>query len=132
MLLGVATFAVGMVVLVTMAQLGAGTAWLILLLMFNGFGQGMVIPLSLNTILSSMETAQVGVGAGAVMTIQAMGDAVGVTTVGVLLFSLLSQVERTEGAVLADAVAHAAHYGHAFALATLYDVAVTVLLFVLS
>lgn len=93
LLLGVAIFAVGMVVLATMAQLGAGTAWLILPLMLNGFGQGMVIPLSLNTILSGVETAQAGMGAGTVTTMQAVGNAVGVTVVGVLLFSLLGQVE---------------------------------------
>ena len=76
LLLGVAIFAVGMVVLATMAQLGAGTAWLILPLMLNGFGQGMVIPLSLNTILSGVETAQAGMGAGTVTTMQAVGNAV--------------------------------------------------------
>ena len=117
-----------------MAQLGAGTAWLILPLMLNGFGQGMVIPLSLNTILSGVETAQAGMGAGTVTTMQAVGNAVGVTVVGVLLFSLLGQVEGADGAVTADAAAHAAHaahYGHAFALATLYNVAATVLSFVL-
>ncbi|MCL6455505.1 MAG: MFS transporter, partial [Ralstonia pickettii] len=131
LLLGVATFAVGMVVLATMAQLGAGTAWLILPLMLNGFGQGMVIPLSLNTILSGVETAQAGMGAGTVTTMQAVGNAVGVTVVGVLLFSLLGQVEGADGAVAAEAATHAAHYGHAFALATLYNVAATVLSFVL-
>ncbi|MGN6259773.1 MAG: MFS transporter [Ralstonia sp.] len=131
LLLGVAIFAVGMVVLAAMAQLGAGTAWLILPLMLNGFGQGMVIPLSLNTILSGVETAQAGMGAGTVTTMQAVGNAVGVTVVGVLLFSLLGQVDGADGAVAMDAATHAAHYGHAFALATLYNVGATILSFVL-
>ena len=73
-------------------------------------------------------------GTGTVTTMQAVGNAVGVTVVGVLLFSLLGQVEGADGTVSADAAAHAAHaahYGHAFALATLYNVAATVLSFVL-
>jgi EmrB/QacA subfamily drug resistance transporter len=124
LLLGVAIFAVGLVLLATMAQAGTATAWLVVPLVLSGFGQGMVIPLSLNTILSSVETAQAGMGAGTVTTMQAVGNAVGVTVVGVLLFSLLGHVD---GADAVDATTHAAHYGHAFALATLYNVGATVL-----
>jgi len=124
LLLGVAIFAVGLVLLATMARAGAATAWLVVPLVLSGFGQGMVIPLSLNTILSSVETAQAGMGAGTVTTMQAVGNAVGVTVVGVLLFSLLGHVD---GADAVDAATHAAHYGHAFALATLYNVGATVL-----
>lgn len=121
-------FAVGLVLLTAMAQAGAPTAWLLVPLVLNGFGQGMVIPLSLNTILSSVETAQAGMGAGTVTTMQAVGNAVGVTVVGVLLFSLLGQVD---GADAVGSAAHAAHYGHAFVLATLYNVGATVLALVL-
>lgn len=127
LLLGMALFSVGVVLLAAMAQTGAGNAWLIVPLMVSGFGQGMVIPLSLNTILSTVETAQAGMGAGTVTTMQAVGNAVGVTVVGVLLFSLLG----TDGTEAADAATHAAHYGHAFALAMLYNVAATVLALVL-
>ncbi|PLT20430.1 MULTISPECIES: MFS transporter [Ralstonia] len=126
LLLGMALFAVGIVVLATMAQTGSANAWLLVPLVVSGFGQGMVIPLSLNTILSTVETAQAGMGAGTVTTMQAVGNAVGVTVVGVLLFSLLG----ADGSETADAAAHAAHvarYGHAFALAMLYNVAATVL-----
>ncbi|CAJ0800538.1 Multidrug resistance protein Stp [Ralstonia condita] len=128
LLLGVAIFAIGLVLLAAMAQAGAPTAWFILPLVLNGFGQGMVIPLSLNTILSSVETAQAGMGAGTVTTMQAVGNAVGVTVVGVLLFSLLGHVDGTDAA---SPAAHAAHYGHAFALATLYNVGATVVALVL-
>lgn len=53
------------------------------------------------------------------------------TVVGVLLFSLLGRMEGVEGAVSAGAAAHAVYYDHAFALATLRNVAATVLSFVL-
>lgn len=91
----------------------------------------MVIPLSPSTILSGVETAQVGMDAGIVTIIQTVGNAVGMTVVDMLLFLLLGQAERAEGAMLANAVAHVAHYGHTFAPATLYNVTATVLSFVL-
>jgi hypothetical protein len=55
---------------------------------------------------------------------------VGVTVVGVLLFSLLG-ADGTEAADAAAHAAHAARYGHAFALAMLYNVAATVLALIL-
>ena len=125
LLLGTAIFGVGLILLSTMAQAGTVIPLLIVPLMLNGFGQGMVIPLSLNTILSSVETAQAGMGAGTVTTMQAVGNAVGVTVVGVLLFSLLGQVDGGSTA------AHAAHHGHAFALAMLYNVGASALALVL-
>jgi hypothetical protein len=100
-------------------------------LVLNGFGQGMVLPLSLNTILSGVQASQAGMGAGAVTTMQAVGNAVGVTVVGVLLFSLLGHVEGGSAVDAVDAAAHVARYGHAFALATLYNVGATALAFVL-
>ncbi|WP_296224672.1 MFS transporter [Ralstonia sp. UBA689] len=127
LLLGVAIFAVGLILLSTMAQAGTAVALLIVPLVLNGFGQGMVIPLSLNTILSSVDTAQAGMGAGTVTTMQAVGNAVGVTVVGVLLFSLLGPAEGNSMADAMGSAAHAARYGHAFALATLYNVGATVL-----
>ncbi|MEW1780884.1 MFS transporter [Arthrobacter sp. NPDC080086] len=126
--LGMALFAGGLALLATMAQAGASNAWLLVPLVIGGFGQGMVLPLSLNTILSSVDTAQAGMGAGTVTTMQAVGNAVGVTVVGVLLFSLLGHVEGAEGV---DAASHAAHYDHAFAMAMLYNVAATVVALVL-
>jgi purine nucleoside permease len=40
-------------------------------------------------------------------------------------------VDGVDGAAAVDATTHATHYGHAFALATLYNVGATVLAFVL-
>ena len=131
LLLGVAIFTVGLTVSATVAQAGGPLPLLMVALVLNGFGQGMVLPLSLNTILSGVQASQAGMGAGAVTTMQAVGNAVGVTVVGVLLFSLLGHVEGGSAVDAVDAAAHVARYGHAFALATLYNVGATALAFVL-
>ena len=62
---------------------------------------------------------------------QAVGNAVGVTVVGVLLFSLLGHVEGGSTATAVGPAEQVVRYGHAFALATLYNVGATVLAFVL-
>lgn len=59
---------------------------LVVSLILNGAGQGLVIPLALNTILSRVRVDQAGLGAGTVSTMQIVGTSVGVAIVGVFSF----------------------------------------------
>lgn len=112
-LIGVLVFAVGLVLSIAAGFGAEGMPLLITSLIFNGFGQGMVIPLALNFILSSVDEAQAGMASGMVGTMQTVGTTVGVAIVGVLLFSMLGS---DVGANVA-----AASYPHAFASATIYN-----------
>jgi len=117
LLLGVAVFATGL----GLAVVAGATApdhlrLMILALILNGAGQGLVIPLALHTILSGVREDQAGMGSGIVSTLQIVGTAVGVAIVGVLFFSLL----RSAGPVSPPMRARV--YGHALALATGYNV----------
>lgn len=98
---------------------------MILSLILNGLGQGIVIPLAFNTILSGIRDDQAGMGAGVLSTMQTIGTSVGVTIVGVLLFSLIEHA-TTASSLLTHQV-----YGHALAIATIYNVVAAILSFVL-
>ncbi|OZI34658.1 MFS transporter [Bordetella genomosp. 10] len=108
--------------------------WLSLSVAVNGLGQGLVIPLALNALLGLVRDEQAGVAAGAVGTLQTVGTSVGVTIVGMLLFSALDHGADGGGAMRLPAVLPAAEeasqtaarYGHALAHATLaYNIPAT-------
>ncbi|MEC5319953.1 MFS transporter [Brenneria populi subsp. brevivirga] len=89
----------------------AALGWLALALILNGFGQGMAIPAALGSLLGRVRDSQAGVAAGLVSTLQALGNATGVTIVGVILFAQLARVPGES----------ASEYGAALAWATLYN-----------
>ncbi|MGO4683530.1 MFS transporter [Hyphomicrobium sp. 2TAF46] len=95
---------------------------LIVSLILNGAGQGLVIPLALNATLSRVREDQAGMGSGMVSTMQIVGTSVGVAIVGVLFFSVIHQA--------GELVTATRTYGHALAQATVYNVVVVTLSFV--
>jgi MFS family permease len=126
LLIGVAVFASGLVLSVVAALLTPGNLTLLIVsLISNGAGQGIVIPLALNTILSGVSEAQAGMGSGTVSTMQTIGTSVGVAIVGILFFSLANP-EVTVAPEL-----HSTLYGHAFAIATIYNVVAALVSFIL-
>jgi MFS family permease len=126
LLIGVAVFASGLVLSVVAALLTPGNLTLLIVsLILNGAGQGIVIPLALNTILSGVSEAQAGMGSGTVSTMQTIGTSVGVAIVGILFFSLANP-EVTVAPEL-----HSTLYGHAFAIATIYNVVAALVSFIL-
>lgn len=86
-------------------------------LLLNGFGQGVVIPLALNALLGQVRDDQAGAASGVVSTLQTVGTSVGVMLVGVLFFSSLSHSVAVGGVA----------YGHALASATFYNIAASLL-----
>ena len=98
---------------------------LIVSLVLNGAGQGTVIPLALYTILNSVDETQAGMGSGAVSTMQLVGTSVGVTIVGILFFSLIGSASG-DVTPIRDTV-----YGHAFSVATIYNLAATFVSFLM-
>lgn len=116
LLSGVAIFACGLALAIVAGAVAPDNPpLLIAAVVFNGLGQGLVIPLALNTILSGVREDQVGMGSGVVSTMQIVGTAVGVAIVGVLFFSLIRQ-----SAPLTPDMRPIV-YGHALALATVYN-----------
>lgn len=97
------------------------TPLLIASLMLNGLGQGLVIPLATNAILSGVRPDQAGGSSGVLVTVQVIGNVIGVTVVGVLFFSVLDRAPTP----FTDTRPFV--YGQAFATATLYDLAAAVL-----
>lgn len=89
----------------------------------QGLGQGIVLPLLLNKILSTISSEEAGMASGAFSTMQIAGSAFGVTIVGAVLFSML---ERIGGkAVSADLAANV--YREAFSIASIYNLIAVVL-----
>jgi MFS family permease len=126
LLIGVAVFASGLALSVVAGLLAPDNlALLIVSLILNGAGQGIVIPLALNTILSSITEAQAGMGSGTVGTMQTVGASLGVAIVGILFFSLANP-EVTVAPELRTTL-----YGHAFAIATIYNVVAALVSFIL-
>lgn len=118
LLAGVLIFAAGVALsAVTAAIQPDNLPLLIVSLVLNGVGQGMVIPLAFNAILGAVGDEQAGMASGTLSTFQVVGTSTGVAVVGVLLFSTLGS------AGLAAGRDSAALYGHALALATLYNIA---------
>jgi MFS family permease len=118
LLFGVLTFSAGLALsAVTAATAPANMSLLIVSLILNGVGQGIVIPLAFNFILSGVREQQVGQGSGTLTTMQTIGTSVGVAIVGVLLFSLVETHKAS------SVNAQLLGYAHGFAVATLYNVA---------
>jgi MFS family permease len=117
LLIGTAVFAMGLGLSVA-AGLWApdNLSLLTVSLIMNGAGQGIVIPLALNTILSGVSEGQAGMGSGTVNTMQTIGTSTGVAIVGILFFSLANP----EVTVVPEIRIRL--YGHAFAVATTYNV----------
>lgn len=90
-------------------------------LIFNGFGQGLTIPLALNANLSTVPEAQAGLASGMVGTMQTLGAAFGVAIVGVLFFGELQGAETTTF----DAKARL--FGRALGTATYFNLCATAL-----
>jgi MFS family permease len=135
LLLGIAVFGAGLALSAVVAMHAPhATAWLVLSLVLNGAGQGIVIPLALNALLSNVSNEQAGMAAGAVSTLQTVGTSVGVTVVGVVLFTVLAHAGTTpsSGTAFGTALTHgpgiepAFAYGRALAWATLYNIAASV------
>jgi MFS family permease len=121
LLIGITIFASGLAMsIVAGAVAPDNLPLLIVSLILNGTGQGIVIPLALNTILSGIEEAQAGMGSGTVGTMQTIGASFGVTVVGILFFSLVGP-DVTPAPEL-----RSMHYGHAFAVATIYNVVASI------
>lgn len=121
LLLGIGTFFIGLALSVLVAFL-APTSILLLVtsLIFNGFGQGLTIPLTLNANLSTVSEAQAGMASGMVGTMQTLGAAFGVAIVGVIFFAELSDPQ-------ALMLARSSLYGHALGTATCFNLCATAL-----
>lgn len=115
--LGMGIFGFGLLIAVIDGFVG-GERWaLTISVILQGFGQGIIIPLLLNMVLSTVANSEAGMASGVFSTTQTAGSAFGVTIVGVILFGIS---DGSGGGV----------YGTAFAVATLYNlVAVTLGLF---
>ncbi|NTG48016.1 MFS transporter [Agrobacterium rhizogenes] len=122
--LGMAVFAAGLLTAV-LSDLAVGHYILTLSasVILQGLGQGIVIPLLLNMILSTVSSEEAGMASGAFSTMQIAGSAFGVSIVGAILFSVLEHIRET--AVLAHPAAKA--YGEAFSIAGIYNLIAIVL-----
>ena len=117
LLAGVLVFTAGLALCaVTAATRPDSLALLIAALVLNGAGQGLAIPLAFNAILGAVSDEQAGMASGALSTLQVVGTSTGVAVVGVLMFTALGDPAT------AAAAGSAALYGHALALATLYNI----------
>ncbi|WP_394821589.1 MFS transporter [Pendulispora albinea] len=122
LLLGVLVFTTGLgLSVIAGAVAPEDRALVISSLVLNGAGQGLVIPLALEAVLSRVGDEHAGMGAGALTTMQVVGSSVGVALVGVLFFSMIGE------AGAAPAGLRAVIYGHAFAKATLYNIAASLM-----
>lgn len=126
-LIGMAIFAAGLVlsILVDLHEPYRDMV-LGLSLVLIGLGQGIVIPVFLNAILSTVSDDEVGMASGIYTTISTAGAAVGVALVGIIFFGVLDQA-RASGLSIAKS------HLRAFELATTYNlVAVIMSMAVLS
>ncbi|MBY5768546.1 MFS transporter [Rhizobium leguminosarum] len=126
--LGMLIYAIGLIVSVAVGfDTGNDSFMLSLSLILNGLGQGIVIPLFLNLILSTVSNSEAGMASGACSTMQTAGAAFGITIVGIILFSVLDSVGLQPGSPLTSSE----QYGYAFAVATIYNLAAVILSLVL-
>ncbi|WP_284268765.1 hypothetical protein [Bradyrhizobium iriomotense] len=71
LLLGISVFFIGLTLSVLVAFIApTSVSLLVTSLIFNGFGQGLTIPLALNANLPSVSEAQAGMASGMVGTMQ--------------------------------------------------------------
>jgi MFS family permease len=121
---GLATFAAGLLlaVLVDLAGEHDG-AVLGAAVMLQGLGQGIVIPLLLDGLLSTVSREEAGMASGVFATLQVVGSACGVTIVGTILFG---EIERM-GRIAPGLQPSASQFRTAFATATLYNLGAVLL-----
>lgn len=125
LLIGVAIFGLSFLVAIATGALApANLPLLIAGLILNGAGQGLVIPLALNTILGGVREDQAGMGSGVVSTMQIMGTSLGVAIVGVLFFSFVQPTADLPPDL------RAAAFGRALSVATIYNLAAVIASFV--
>ena len=120
---GMLVFAAGLLIAVLSDFAAAYTATLSVSVVLQGFGQGIVIPLLLNMILSTVSIGEVGMASGAFSTMQIAGSAFGVTIVGSILFGTLEQ----SGGVTVSAPPSPNLYQEAFSVAGLYNLTAVIL-----
>jgi hypothetical protein len=88
--LGAGIFALGLLLAVTTtAFFGFILVAMLLALVLIGLGQGIVIPLALSTVVSSIQNENAGMASGMVSTLQMVGSAFGVALVGIIFFAAL-------------------------------------------
>ncbi|MBB3560330.1 MFS family permease [Rhizobium sp. BK512] len=114
---GMGVFSLGLLIAVIDGFVGGDGSALTVSVILQGFGQGIIIPLLLNMVLSTVADTEAGMASGVFSTIQTAGSAFGVTIVGMILFG----ISNGSGAEPASAVRTAGAYGTAFAVATLYN-----------
>jgi MFS family permease len=124
---GMAIFSLGLLIAVADGFLGREASTLTISVILQGLGQGIVIPLLLNMVLSTIADSEVGMATGIFSTIQTTGSAFGLTIVGIILFGIIDE----SGVEANSAVPAAGGYGAAFAVATLYNLAAVTLSLVL-
>lgn len=97
-------------------------------MIFNGLGQGLVIPILLNSILSSVDVNNAGTASGTFSTVQILGATIGVALVGTIFFSMLDGHLVFQSEAVREAT-----FARAFSVSTLYNataVLLGILLFV--
>ncbi|NEU98327.1 MFS transporter [Bradyrhizobium uaiense] len=121
LLLGISIFFLGLALSVLVAfNAPTSVPLLVTSLIFNGFGQGLTIPLALNANLSTVPEAQAGLASGMVGTMQTLGAAFGVAIVGVIFFG---ELQGAQAAVAGKADL----FGHALGTATYFNLTATAL-----
>lgn len=95
--------------LLTVAMLAARgdhttAGWLIPGMVVVGFGNGLALPSIIGAVLLRIPTPQAGMAAGALTTVQQFGNAIGVTVVGTVFFSVLGAKPNVHGYVTAMTV----------------------------
>jgi len=121
---GMLVYAIGLLLSVAVGFEGGGDSFMLSSsLILNGLGQGIVIPLFLNLILSTVANSEAGMASGAYSTMQTAGAAFGIAVVGIMFFSVLDGIGIKPGSALASAES----YGYAFAIATIYNLMAVIL-----
>jgi MFS family permease len=116
LVIGVASFAIGIALSIFVSSNPEPNLTLLVIsLMLNGLGQGLVIPVAADVILSGVPVHQAGISSGILVTLQVIGNIVGVVVVGIIFYSMLDLYSVSIG------IARASVYGHAFASATSYN-----------
>ena len=122
LLIGVILFGSSFVVAMAGGVLMPGSLVLLTVaVVLNGAGQGVVIPLALNRVLSGVSEAHAGMGSGLVSTIALVGTSVGVAVVGVVFFAAVGDIEGV------SAELRVATFGRALAMATICNLVATVI-----
>jgi len=81
-------FSLGLLIAVIDGFVGGDGSALTVSVILQGFGQGIIIPLLLNMVLSTVADTEAGMASGVFSTIQTAGSAFGVTIVGMILFGI--------------------------------------------